>query len=440
MAFLALSVPDSVAHCNVCSMIVRDGSSPGARGGVAGGPRRPRAGAAAAPSARSPRRRRAGRSGRAAGARVVADGRPARRGCSTPSWPAATSTTPPAGCGPRAAASTRSARPATRPTRSSPPPCARPTRRCCTTARAASTWPGPSRSTGHDGVARRAARPAGVGRRTDRRRPPQGVRPRRAGRHPADVDDRLAPAAGDGRGVRHRPGPPPRRADAVAGRRARRGHVRRRLAEPLDGPGRDQRRRLHRPPGRARCRCCSCARTTGWGISVPTPAGWVEASLSGAARAALRAGREHRSGRRVRRRRGPRRARAGVGSAGRAAPAHRALRRPRRHRRRVGVPHGGGDPGRAARSTRCWPRRGVLVDAGRRRRTTLVARYLAGRAAVRARAGELAERPPLRTRAEVVGAAVAAPSGGGRRPRRRRRPPERARPRSSAGCPRTRRR
>ena len=67
---------------------------------------------------------------------------------------------------------------------------------------------------------------------------------------------------------------------------------------------------VHGAPGRAACRCCSCARTTGWGISVPTPAGWVEAIAGRAAGPAVRAGRRHRSGRRVRRRRGARRARA----------------------------------------------------------------------------------------------------------------------------------
>ena len=114
-------------------------------------PRRPRRA-----RARAARRRRGARRpapsrtvpDAAAGARLVADVAPRSTCCSTPRSPAATSTTPPAGCAPRAAASTRSARPATRPTPSSPPPCGRPTRRCCTTARAASTSPGPSRSPG----------------------------------------------------------------------------------------------------------------------------------------------------------------------------------------------------------------------------------------------------------------------------------------------------
>ena len=44
--------------------------------------------------------------------------------------------------------------------------------------------------------ARRAARPGGGGGRADRRRPAQGVRPPGAERDPADLDDRLAPAAG----------------------------------------------------------------------------------------------------------------------------------------------------------------------------------------------------------------------------------------------------
>ena len=127
---------------------------------------------------------------------------------------------------------------------------------------------------------RRAARAAGLGRRADRRRAAQGLRPRRPGRHPADVDDRLAPAAGDGRGLRHRPGPPARADDALARRRHRRVQLRRRLAEPLDGAGRAQRGGVHRAPGRWPCRCCSCARTTGGGSACRRPSGWVEASLS----------------------------------------------------------------------------------------------------------------------------------------------------------------
>ena len=128
----------------------------------------------------------------------------------------------PLAAGARGTASTRSVRPATRPTRWSPPPCGRRTRRCCTTARAASTSPGPSRCPAHDGVRDVLLGSARGGRRADRRRAAQGVRARRPRGDPADVDDRLAPAAGDGRGVRHRPRPPARRADALAGRRHRR--------------------------------------------------------------------------------------------------------------------------------------------------------------------------------------------------------------------------
>ena len=166
-----------------------------------------------------------------------------------------------------------------RPTRWSPPRCARPTRRCCTTAPAASTCARAGQVRGPRRRRRRAARPAGIGRRADRRRAPQGVRPRRPGHHPADVDDRLAPAAGARRRLRHRP----RRAASGCRRAGRstpspcaasatpRSTTRRRRARSTPPPT---------PPTRAcRCRCCSCARTTGGASACRRPPGWVEASL-----------------------------------------------------------------------------------------------------------------------------------------------------------------
>ena len=59
--------------------------------------------------------------------------------------------------------------------------------------------------------ARRDPRAPRRSRRADRRRPAQGLRPRRSRHHSADLDDRVAPAAGARRRLRHRPG---RRASA----------------------------------------------------------------------------------------------------------------------------------------------------------------------------------------------------------------------------------
>ena len=139
----------------------------------------------------------------------------------------------------------------------------------------------------------------------------------------------------------------------------------------------------------------------GWGISVPTPTGWVEASLAG--RPGLRYERVDSTdpvgvhdvaeelADDVR----------GVRSAGRAAPADRAPRRPRRDGRRGGVPHASGDPGRSrarpAAGRRPCPRGGRRL-AGRGRRP------LSGRA--RRRCGgwpaSCIARPRLRTAEEVV--------------------------------------
>ena len=105
----------------------------------------------------------------------------------------------------RARASTRSARRATRAMPPSRRRSGRPIRRCCTTARAVSSWRAPRRW--------RAATPLrdvllGLRRRhrrADRGWPAQGVRPPRPQHHPADLDDRLAPAAGGRCRVRDRP-------------------------------------------------------------------------------------------------------------------------------------------------------------------------------------------------------------------------------------------
>ena len=98
---------------------------------------------------------------------------------------------------------------------------------------------------------RRAARPRRRDHRTDRRRTAQGVRPPRPRDHPADLHDRLAPAARGRDRVRNGARRAPGHGGGVAGRRDHRLQFRRRLGEPLDGRGRDQHRAAYRLSGRA---------------------------------------------------------------------------------------------------------------------------------------------------------------------------------------------
>ena len=110
--------------------------------------------------------------------RLRAHRRPRPGSSSTPSSPAATSTSPPAGCAASTRASTRSARPGTRATRPSRRRCARPTRRCCTTAPAAFYLAARGRRTRRrrmvDAGPRRAARRGRLGRAS--RSPAAGTR------------------------------------------------------------------------------------------------------------------------------------------------------------------------------------------------------------------------------------------------------------------------
>ena len=93
---------------------------------------------------------------------------------------------------------------------------------------------------------RRAAGIALRRRRADRRRAAQGVRQRCAVGDPADLDDRLAPAAGGRAGRRAAPGGQAGCRHAVAGRRRGRLLVRRRIGQPLHRHRRDQHRAQHR--------------------------------------------------------------------------------------------------------------------------------------------------------------------------------------------------
>ncbi len=204
-------------------------------------------------------------------------------------------------------------------------------------------------------------RRAALGRRVpagpDLRRPAQGLRAPGAERHPADLDDRLAPAPRDGHGVRAGPG---RRRHRLPGRRGGGVQLRRRLGQPLHRGGRAERRRLGRPPG---ARDAGAVRLRGQRHRHQHP---VPARLGGPD--AVRAARPGLHRRRRRRSRAAARRRGRGGRSGtrrtpsrRAAPAHGPVHGPRRLRRRAGVPVPVGDPRRlrprpaAGHGGGCWP-------------------------------------------------------------------------------------
>ena len=327
-----------------------------------------------------------GRARRPAGAGLVAD-RPGRSTrSSTPSSTAATSTTPPAGCG-RGVAGFYTIGSAGHEANALVAAALRPTDPALLHYRSGGFYLARAQQVaGHDGVA-----DVLLGLLASSDEPIAGGRHKvfghaGPGRHPADVDDRVAPAAGDGRrrspsaapgasACRHagRPTPSPCAASAT-----RRSTTRRRRA-------RSNAAAYTAHQGMALPLLFVCE-DNGWGISVPTPAGWVEASLP--SRPGLRYERadgtdpvgvfdaaeelaDH-----VR----------SSSAAGRAAPAHRALRRPRRHRRRGGVPPGRRHPRRPRPRPARWPRPGCSSPPGCATPDALVARYLDGRAA-RAGAG-----------------------------------------------------
>ena len=140
----------------------------------------------------------------------------------------------------------------------------------------------------------------------------------------------------------------------------------------------------------------------GLGISVPSPAGWVEGALR--ARAALRVeqaeGDDPAGVLATTRELG--RVGAGAAPAGGAPPTHRPLPVARRGGRGDGLPARSRRSVRTTRATRCSP-----PDAGSSRRATatgdeLAADYLESREEVRALALEAMRHPQLRTAEEVM--------------------------------------
>ena len=128
--------------------------------------------------------------------------------------------------------------------------------------------------------------------------PAQGVRHPDAGGHPADLDDRLAPAPRARRGVRDRPAPARSAAQArgrptpwwSAASGTPRPTIRRRPARSTPR-SRSAFRRLPLP-------LLLVCEDNGIGISVPTPEGWVGARLRAAAGPAVLRRRRLRPGRR----------------------------------------------------------------------------------------------------------------------------------------------
>ena len=246
------------------------------------------------------------------------------------------------------------------------PRCGRATRRCCTTARAPSTWPA-SLAAGRkleDGVARRAARHGRRGRRSGDR----------GGRHKVFGDPDLAVIPQTSTIASHLP-----RAVGVAFAIDRA----RRLGVPTRWP-RDavavcsfgDASLNHSTAVGALNTAGYCVQhglglplllvceDNGLGISVSTPRGWV-AEVAQAARHPVpgRRRRRHRARASSPSRR-PRRPSASTRPPGAAAPAHGALPRSRRHRRRERLPDD------RARSRRPGPRSAARARAAHRHGTT----------------------------------------------------------------------
>ena len=244
----------------------------------------------------------------------------------------------------RAPASTRSDRRATRAMPPLPPRCAPPTRRCCTTDRVASTSLARRQVPGHDGVRDVLA---GMLALADE--------PIAGGRHKVFGHPDLAVIPQTSTIASHLP-----RALGVAfaiGRAKRLGVP---TAWPVDALAvcsfGDASANHSTAQGAINAAWYTAhqglplpllfvCEDNGWGISVPTPSGWIETAFGDIGRASVRAGRRQQRRRHattspldlagwVRTNRRP----------ALPAPAHGALHGPRRHRRRIGLPLGRVDP------------------------------------------------------------------------------------------------
>ena len=167
------------------------------------------------------------------------DGGPRR--CSMPRWAAGCSISRRDGCGRPAAATTRSGRPATRPTPRSRPLCARPIRRCCTTAPAPSIWRGRAQVPGTTPL-----RDVLLGLMASVEDPIAGGRHKVFGRHElavipqtSTIASHLPRAVGVAFAIDRARKLGGRR--RVAAGRDRGDQLRRRIGEPLDRDRRDQR-------------------------------------------------------------------------------------------------------------------------------------------------------------------------------------------------------
>ena len=164
--------------------------------------------------------------------------------------------------------------------------------------------------------------------------------------HPADVDDRLAPAARGRRRVRDR-ARPAARASSPAGRRTRSSCAR--SATPRSTTRRRRprstRRRYLAYDGQALPLLFVCE-DNGLGISVPTPEAWVEQSLHGRPELAVERVEGDDPAARARDHPRARGLGARAPSPGRAPPPDRPVPEPRGRRPRDRLPHGPRDPRR----------------------------------------------------------------------------------------------
>ena len=254
---------------------------------------------------------------------------------------------------------------------------------------------------GHDGVPDIMLGRHRCDRRADRGRAPQGLRPSRPCRDPADVDDRIPPAPGSRRRDRDRSRAQARRRVRLAERRGRRVQLRRRVAQPRDGAGCAEHDGACGAPAPARAPALRLRgqrsrdqRSVSRGVGCRDA---VEPS-----RPPVRGSRRQRSRGHARDGAGARRLGARAPTPGGSPPPDRPLPRPRGRRRRGGLPLASAMFAPISTATRCSRRRRWLVATGARTGSELADEYLASRARVREVALDAARRPQLASAADVM--------------------------------------